>query len=289
VSVGERFRQVFANCGEDIEKIIKQSNLLAQDLHDVIQYVVPCFPEWYNIGVFYVDEYHHRLRAMFSEFAQQADDLSTQEILVLVEWVHLKYEPQMRALGTTQAVSDTLMDALAPLMQSYKTDIASMMDEWCTRMLEGDRKNEPDEIDGLYYTDAPILLFKSVNQQIDVVQHTRCSKFIGAVFEECLKALNRFQQSILKMLHEEAGELYLEYILALINNNNKCYDYTQELGSKMAKLLDPQLMASFKLQECAESFLHIAEAAIRTVIDIIFADLEPALTKIFQREWLGLC
>jgi len=30
-----------------------------------------------------VEEYHQRLKAMFSEFVQQADDLSTQEILVL--------------------------------------------------------------------------------------------------------------------------------------------------------------------------------------------------------------
>ncbi len=37
----------------------------------------------YKIGDFFVEEYHQRLRAMFSEFAQQADDLSTQEILVL--------------------------------------------------------------------------------------------------------------------------------------------------------------------------------------------------------------
>ncbi len=37
----------------------------------------------FNIDAFFVEEYHQRLKAMFSEFAQQADDLSTQEILVL--------------------------------------------------------------------------------------------------------------------------------------------------------------------------------------------------------------
>lgn len=50
------------------------------------------------------------------------------------------------------------------------------MDQWCTRLLEADRKNEPDEIDGKYYTDAPVLLFKFVNQQMDVVAPTGCQK-----------------------------------------------------------------------------------------------------------------
>jgi len=50
------------------------------------------------------------------------------------------------------------------------------MDTWCTRLLESDRKSEAEEIEGKYYTDAPVLLFKFVNQQIDVVQPTGCSK-----------------------------------------------------------------------------------------------------------------
>jgi hypothetical protein len=103
-----------------------------------------------------VEEYHQRLKAMFSEFAQQADDLSTQEILVLgisenrpppslfffffvhasfflhfaVEWVHKSYEPQMKALGAKE-VADSLMDVLEPLMLSYKADAAVPPARFC--------------------------------------------------------------------------------------------------------------------------------------------------------------
>jgi hypothetical protein len=153
-----------------------------------------------------VEEYHQRLKAMFSEFAQQADDLSTQEILVLgtyargngltgwsggliggphlnicaVEWVHKSYEPQMKALGAKE-VADSLMDALEPLMLSYKADAAvrvrspsprqpinlcamhmaflfvivnaqKMMNEWTGRLIEQDKQAEPDQAHTLLFT-----------------------------------------------------------------------------------------------------------------------------------------
>ncbi len=95
------------------------------------------------------------------------------------------------------------------------------MGEWTERLIAGDRKNEPDNIDGMFYTDAPILLFKFINQQITVVQATAYSKvwtrsasdiflltilsptplqFIAGIFEESLIILNKFQQSIQETL-----------------------------------------------------------------------------------------
>jgi hypothetical protein len=40
-----RVVQVFADCGEDVQKIISRSALLSEDLEVVVHQVVPCFPE----------------------------------------------------------------------------------------------------------------------------------------------------------------------------------------------------------------------------------------------------
>lgn len=284
ISVGERFRQVFADCGEDVQKIISRSALLSEDLEVVVHQVVPCFPEHFNIDAFFVEEYHQRLKAMFSEFAQQADDLSTQEILVLVEWVHKSYEPQMKALGAKE-VADSLMDVLEPLMLSYKADAAKMMNEWTGRLIEQDKQAEPDQLDGLFYTDAPVLLFKFINQQIDVVRPTACPRFIGLVAEECLTVLERYQKALFHTIRKEVDSLYMENILAMINNNHKCHDYLQDLGRKLAKALEADAMAKLNINGVAGVFYQIAEEAIKTVVAIIFKDLEPALVKIFHKDW----
>lgn len=284
ISVGERFRQVFADCGEDVQKIISRSALLSEDLDVVVHQVVPCFPEHFNIDAFFVEEYHQRLKAMFSEFAQQADDLSTQEILVLVEWVHKSYEPQMKALGAKE-VADSLMDVLEPLMLSYKADAAKMMNEWTGRLIEQDKQAEPDQLDGLFYTDAPVLLFKFINQQIDVVRPTACPRFIGLVAEECLTVLERYQKALFHTIRKEVDSLYMENILAMINNNHKCHDYLQDLGRKLAKALEADAMAKLNINGVAGVFYQIAEEAIKTVVAIIFKDLEPALVKIFHKDW----
>jgi len=281
----ERFRQVFADCGEDVKKIISQTASLMGDLDTVVKEVVPCFPEHFHIGGFFVEEYHQRLKAMFSEFVQQADDLSTQEILVLVEWVHKSYEPQMKALGA-QAVADSLMDALEPLMLSYQADAAKMMSEWTGRLVEQDKRTEPDQLDGLFYTDAPVLLFKFINQQIDVVRSTACPRFIGLVAKECLKVLEQYQQALFHTIRKEVDSLYMENILAMINNSHKCHDYLSDLGRKLEKVLGADVMAkNLKIDAVAQVFLQTAEEATKTVVAIIFKDLEPALAKLFQKDW----
>jgi hypothetical protein len=113
------------------------------------------------------------------------------------------------------------------------------------------------QLDGLFYTDAPVLLFKFINQQIDVVRPTACPRSIGLVAEECLTVLERYQKALFHTIKrtrtnlftdsaivcvcvcvcvscvfpslatqnaEEVDSLYMENILAMINNNHKCHE-----------------------------------------------------------------
>lgn len=120
------------------------------------------------------------------------------------------------------------------------------MNEWTGRLIEQDKQAEPDQaslatlplrftfpqhpltrsvcctrvcgvqLDGLFYTDAPVLLFKFINQQIDVVRPTACPRFIGLVAEECLTVLERYQKALFHTIRSTCTFIYLFSIKAIV-------------------------------------------------------------------------
>jgi hypothetical protein len=55
------------------------------------------------------------------------------------------------------------------------------MDEWGMRIIETDRDNEPDIVEGQRQTMAPVHLFESVNTQIDIVKDTKSPRVCSAL------------------------------------------------------------------------------------------------------------
>ncbi len=50
------------------------------------------------------------------------------------------------------------------------------------RIIETDRDNPPDVVDGQYQTMAPVHLFESVNAQVDIVKSAKSPKVLTALF-----------------------------------------------------------------------------------------------------------
>jgi hypothetical protein len=46
------------------------------------------------------------------------------------------------------------------------------MDEWSNRIIDTDRDHDLEDIDGYWYTLAPVTLFTFIHQQLDVAQAT---------------------------------------------------------------------------------------------------------------------
>ncbi|KAL6042344.1 SNARE-binding exocyst subunit S6 [Balamuthia mandrillaris] len=90
------------------------------------------------------------------------------------------------------------------------------------------------------------------------------------------------------MLKDEWQGLYLEYLMALINNYSKCFEYTQELLHKSQKLLvsaedEETLHGEFDL--VAARFTLLADRTVDALANTIFEDLEEALKMLFKKEW----
>lgn len=271
---------------KSIEKALSQAVELLDDLTQVRENVEPCFPPKYGIFHFYVTEYHSRFYSRFMYLSQQSAFLSPKEILDLVEWVSGKYDNHLQQLSAPE-MRPPMIDALSNLTAAYQEHIKKLMKEWASRIITNDRKEKGELIDNRFYTDAPVNLFKFVDQQLSLAIGTKSERLILDVSKECAYVLNWFQKEYIKIFDdkEKKQELEFTYVMALINNNYKSQEYTFNLKDKIRKYVDDLLVNTIGLDEIADQFLKNAEKGIEPMVHLIFSDLLETIGKIFRKEW----
>jgi len=159
------------------------------------------------------------------------------------------------------------------------------MDEWCARIIDTDRDSPPEVIEGQYQTMAPVHLFEIINTQFDIAKSTRCPKLILSVIRELASALTSYQRLLENLCKNRWRDLELEYIIALANNNSKCYDFTQELVEKVSKIVPEEDLMQVNMDPVMDGFHGVSKLALSALVEVVFADLEEALVKLFQKEW----
>jgi len=148
-----------------------------------------------------------------------------------------------------------------------------------------DRENPPELVEGQYATMAPVILFESVNTQVNVAKATKCDKIIVAVVEEVGESLLGFQTSLNSLLRDHWTNLELEYIIALVNNNSRSYDHAQELVDKICSSLSEEYLQQLNLDPVLDGFHAVSKNAVTALVNGIFSDLDVAFEKLFLPGW----
>jgi hypothetical protein len=128
------------------------------------------------------------------------------------------------------------------LRESYVQLLSTKLDAWCERLLEAERKNwfrsgeeatESPELnyENMYYTDAPINLFRMVDPQVDVaLQPSATPPFRLALLRQVARVLTTFSNGINGLLAEvrkqfvgqdapeDPPEFLFEFMIACANN-----------------------------------------------------------------------
>ena len=293
-SIEQTFSQIqsTAKTAEEVVKFLDKT--IFRDL-EIIQSEVPaCFPAHYDITNFYTTQYHTHLLRLFIDFSKRSDTLSTNDILSILTWVTFKYEPYFTKIGILESGTDShLLEALTPLIESYKQDIYKIMLEWTIRLIDSDFTNDVDETtDKKYYTDSSITLFRFLNQQIDVVQSTRNKKFIFGVIEMCVKILEVFKSRIEKLMDSKWKDLDMTYILACINNYVRMSnDYLPDFEKRLKTVLGEEDYTLHHLedqfQSLEDAFLESSKRQSSNVISKMMSDAEKGIVLLFKKsEWL---
>mmetsp|Transcript_3035 Transcript_3035/g.7398 ORF Transcript_3035/g.7398 Transcript_3035/m.7398 type:complete len:748 (-) Transcript_3035:4-2247(-) len=270
---------------DEVARVLQVLRRRLAELQLIKEHLVPCFPPRYDSWNFFVREYRRHIALVLESFSAQANDLIPRQILSIVQWVPCICERYLQRMGASDA-GPPLIELLSNLMDIYQNSIKSLLMDWAGRIVTTDKKQQPlEDRTGLYYTDAPSNLFQFINQQLNFVELTLYQPFISGVLQECCRVLTNFQMTFMELLKNSWVSLSYPYLLACINNFHSCRARTESLTDRARELLDAELVEDLCLVEIGKSLERVCDRASWAAEQVIFRDVEPALRKLFTKEW----
>lgn len=296
-AIHARFQEAFSDRVDSVSLTLQAANEVVDDLADVLDLVVPCFPPRYKIFDIFVDRYQQELYAIMASIADKGtNDVSHAEILDLISWT-VSYFDRMHHLGVSaDKLEPDVYDALNPLVLSYLSTSQNLMAGWLTNIIITDSKSPPIEADeGLFVTPAPTDVFKIVQEQLGLTEATGCARFQAAALERTAVVLTTFQGALSGELTDpdKVSQLPLEYICAQVNNNTRCAEEAGRLRqaaaaglkSSNANAKEAAESAVATLKKVEAGFHDVAKTATGVLVDIMARDLEPLWGGMFEKEW----
>lgn len=97
-----------------------------------------------------------------------------------------------------------------------------------------------------------------------------------------------FQNKQINVL--DNSDISLKYIIALINNNYKAYEYveTYEFLLKQISKVNDNYTITYEIKDIYKGFNDIKSHGINIIVDKIFKDLDLPFSKLFRKEWYEL-
>lgn len=152
-----------------------------------------------------------------------------------------------------------------------------------------------------YMTDAPVILFQMIDQQVDVAfQPGGGSEFASALLRHCFTTLKTFHaeyianlmkvEAVLKNGQEQATHLP-EFLMAAVNNNAKARVYISQVQAKIEEHLEAEIQVNEaevmqELKRISQGFHRVSSMAVELLVELVFADLADACLQLYNQKWM---
>ncbi|XP_020661885.1 exocyst complex component 3 isoform X1 [Pogona vitticeps] len=285
---------------EIIRKYVLDDLLVAKNLLD------QCFPPHYEIFKKLLHMYHQALSIRMQDLA--SEDLEANEIVSLLTWVLNTYK-SVEMMGNPQLAPEVDVNSLQPLLSqevvddllsTYMSTLTSNIIGWLRKALETDKKdwlgaNEPEaDQDGYYQTTLPAIVFQMFEQNLQVA--TQISEDLKIkVLHLCLQQMSSFLSRYKEEAHSYKEEhlrnrqdhpCYVQYMVAIINN---CQTFKESIISLKKKYLNPVMEEIMTSSHASIDAVldDVAKEGCSSLLDEVFMDLEPHLSELMTKKWLG--
>ncbi|XP_034272287.1 exocyst complex component 3 [Pantherophis guttatus] len=285
---------------EIIRKYVLDDLLVAKNLMD------QCFPPHYEIFKRLLCMYHQALSLRMQDLA--SEDLEANEIVSLLTWVLNTYKSE-EMMGNLELAPELEVNFLQPLLSqdvvnellsTYMSTLTSNIIGWLRKALETDKKdwlkeNEPEaDQDGYYQTTLPAIVFQMFEQNLQVatqISEDLKIKVLHLCLQQMSSFLNRYKEEahLYKEEHlrnRQYHPCYVQYMVAIINN---CQTFKESIISLKKKYLPPMMEEMLiSSHACIDAVLDdIAKEGCSSLLDEVFIDLEPHLSELMTKKWLG--
>jgi len=305
-SVQEMFEKHVEQYGEDFLAMLENLDWIYDDLRLVQQEIVPCMPPKWNIFEVYVKYMHKRVYETVKNVVASGPDAAT--IIKILEWIKTYKSTMSREMGVAEGkLTPPLLDGKeSVLIDDYLHIIILKVEEWMDNLANTEKKEfmerttSPDQdSDGKYVSGGAAIMFQMISQQIDVAANSGQGRVLAAVVEECCRVIKNRQMMWIDLLQSEVKKQietpedvpvgFLDYTIALANDQILCADYTEAILGRTEPLVSSKYKAKITngFSQSIDGFLDLAKFAVSIIIQIIFNDLKPVLTPIFTSSWYG--
>ncbi|KDN40017.1 exocyst complex component Sec6 [Tilletiaria anomala UBC 951] len=284
--------------------LLNNLDWIYKDLELVKEEIAPLFPEDYNIFRWYVKAYHKILGTMLKDRIL-ATDPEASSLLTLYQFTK-EYESTMKQeLGVDV---DWLKPSLLggkeqEIIDDYLSLIIKKIDEWSANLMSDEvrafvaRENPPDEdTEGLYGMQGAVILFQMVNQQMDLAADSGQGSILTRAIDHACKAMANCQATWMRVLESEFKKQYeaknpdeivgglVEYVIALANDQLKSADHAEALQNRMEPLVSQKYKVQIReaIDNAINGFLDVSKRCTQVLVELVFADLRPAVKELFQ-------
>ncbi|KAI8073404.1 exocyst complex component Sec6-domain-containing protein [Gilbertella persicaria] len=305
-SLQDRFEQVFLPYKEqeDWSSALDATEFIFDELELVYDEIVPKFPKKYKIFPYFVLEYHRHTYDLLNQMVQQ--DLDAGTMLRLLRFVRDYYTTMSTRLGVTEELLEPqLLDGQEQsLVDEYLKLVRRKLVEWTSNLMQSEsqkfvNRKEPPEMaqDGQFGLSGAVDLFQIINQQIDVAADANQGKLLYLVIHECHKVMKDAQSFWKRLLQtelqkqleqpEDAPEGFVEYVMALANDQIKCSDFANDILMRVPPIVDANYKTQVedKLSTAIDGYLQIAASAREALLEVTFGDIKPVFSDLFTTRW----
>lgn len=127
---------------QSLQEMLRTAKTLIEDLQEVSECVVKCFPPEYEIFEFFDSRYQKWLTTRFVERIGDTDKVAPGDILFTINWIQ-EYQTKMKELGINVSSSSLLDQYSEDLMRSYLNQIRRTMLEWVGNICKRERTSKP--------------------------------------------------------------------------------------------------------------------------------------------------
>jgi hypothetical protein len=189
-----------------------------------------------------------------------------------------------------------LGDREEELVNSYIQLVRDKLTEWLANILHNEsahflaRSSPPEQdADGHYLSSGSVIVFKMLNQQLDVALNSSKGQLLYDVVIVCTDVLEEYQKAWIKVLDQEFQKFVdkapnlsdglPEYIMAFANDSLKCSEFAENIRERVGNEAEESLkpMIDQKIKGLLEGFMKLTKKAYQVLIDIVLQDATPAI------------
>ncbi|XP_051875930.1 tumor necrosis factor alpha-induced protein 2-like [Pristis pectinata] len=273
-----------------IECLVQHHKKLEKDFDTIVNCIVPCYPQEYNICEKYV-EYYHKKSSSHMELIVESG-LKGKEVYAFLHWIYSCYPKLMSTITQWEDTSQELANTLLPermishLKSEYFSALQSDAKLHMDKSLHIEEKNwkseeEPIVLNGYYHSELPIDIIQIIEgaiQNARTLSNEMADRALDIMLEETNSFLESFQRSAENFEKLNLNQTNFISIIILITN---CCEVIRNYIDTNEKITNAEV------KEKVLSILNEMEKKRKDILlKTLFCKLKPHCKKLVTEKWL---